>query len=159
MLLRRRCPHSAQQQTRRTPLLSIDGIDGRTHGQTDARPFHRPCSAYSGSVNNDTSILNSVPHPGRNILRHAARRSSQRVVNRSTRILTGATRESPKGLLLLLRDIPAACLRVSPAGVLRDATGTVGVRQTLLKHSHLIIIISFVIFVYYNKVTRRDFRI
>jgi len=38
------------QQTRRTPvLLSIDGTDGRT----DARPFHRPCSAYyAGSVNN-----------------------------------------------------------------------------------------------------------
>ena len=38
------------QQTRRTPLLlSIDGTDGRT----DARSFHRPCSAYyAGSVNN-----------------------------------------------------------------------------------------------------------
>ena len=43
------CLRGAQQQIRRTPrLLSIDGTDGRT----DARPFHRPCSAcYAGSVN------------------------------------------------------------------------------------------------------------
>jgi len=42
------CPWSAQQQTRRTPLLLWDRIDERT----DARPFHRPCSAYSAdSVN------------------------------------------------------------------------------------------------------------
>jgi len=33
------CPHGAQQQTRRTPLLRWnDGTDRRT----DARPFHRP---------------------------------------------------------------------------------------------------------------------
>ena len=44
------CPRGAQQQTHRPPLLhSIDGTDR----QTDARPFHRPCSAYyAGSVNN-----------------------------------------------------------------------------------------------------------
>jgi len=35
------CPHGAQQQTHRTPLLwSNDSTDGRTDGQTKARPFH-----------------------------------------------------------------------------------------------------------------------
>ena len=42
------CPRSAQQQTRRRPLLlSMDGKDR----QTDVQPFHRPCSAYADSVN------------------------------------------------------------------------------------------------------------
>jgi len=41
------CPHGAQQQTRRTPLLlSIDGIDKQIDRQTDGRPFHRPFSAF-----------------------------------------------------------------------------------------------------------------
>jgi len=32
--------------------LSIDGTDKRTDGWTDARPLHRPCSAYyAGSFN------------------------------------------------------------------------------------------------------------
>jgi len=40
------CPHGAQQQTRRTPLLlSIDGTDRRTDERTDARPICRPCCA------------------------------------------------------------------------------------------------------------------
>jgi len=40
-------PLGAQQQTHRTPLLrSIDRWDRQTDGRTDARPFHRPCSAY-----------------------------------------------------------------------------------------------------------------
>ena len=39
------CPQDAQQQTRRPPLLlPIDGTDRRSDRQTDARPFHRPCS-------------------------------------------------------------------------------------------------------------------
>jgi len=48
-------PHGTQQQTRCTSLLlSIDGTDG----QTDARPFHRPCSAYSrGSDNKRIYII------------------------------------------------------------------------------------------------------
>jgi len=48
------CTQGAQQQTRRPPLLlSIDGTDR----QTDARPLHRPCSAYNAdSVNNVTLI-------------------------------------------------------------------------------------------------------
>jgi len=49
------CQKGALQQTRRPPmLLSIDGTDR----QTDARPFHRPCSAYhASSVNKKTKEL------------------------------------------------------------------------------------------------------
>jgi len=52
------CPHGAQQQTHRTPLLwSNDG----TNRQTDARPFHIPCSPdHAGSANNEMKILNLV---------------------------------------------------------------------------------------------------
>jgi len=52
------CSHGAHQQTFRTPLLlSIDGTDRRMGGQRDARPPHKPCSAYyTGSVNIFTFI-------------------------------------------------------------------------------------------------------
>ena len=44
------CPHGAQQQTRRTPLLlSIDGTDRRTEGRT-------PDRYYAGRVN-DVLVL------------------------------------------------------------------------------------------------------
>ena len=36
------CTQGAQQQTRLPPLLSID----ETHGRTDTRSIHTPCSAY-----------------------------------------------------------------------------------------------------------------
>jgi len=45
------CPPGAQRQTRCTPL---GRSTGQIEGRTDARPFHRPCSAYyAGSVNNN----------------------------------------------------------------------------------------------------------
>jgi len=45
-------PAGAQQQTRRTPLLMLTGgTDRQTDERTDARPLHKPCSAYyAGSV-------------------------------------------------------------------------------------------------------------
>ena len=47
-------PHGDQQETCRTlRLRSNDGTDRRT----DARPFHRPCSAYYAS-----SVINGLPH-------------------------------------------------------------------------------------------------
>jgi len=39
------CPHGAQQQTCHM-LWSTDDTDTQTDGRTDARPLHRPCSAY-----------------------------------------------------------------------------------------------------------------
>jgi len=51
-------PVGAQQQTCQRPLLlSVERTERRTDGQTDARPFHKPCPAYyADSVNNVENI-------------------------------------------------------------------------------------------------------
>jgi len=60
------CPRGAQQQTCRPPLLlSTDVTDRRT----DARPFHRPCSAcYAGSVSNRRKTELCMPLSFRQIM-------------------------------------------------------------------------------------------
>ena len=56
------CPRGAQQQTCRTPLLlSIDGRDR----QTDARPFHKPRSAYHAVLFFSRPRSEGWPHHGR----------------------------------------------------------------------------------------------
>ena len=73
-------PHGAQQQTRRTPLLwSNDGTDRQTDGRTDARPLHRPWSAYyadsgSNKVSKNRAVENRLRVSGRTRPLHDALR-------------------------------------------------------------------------------------